>query len=77
MSIGRCTQLSFVGHSEIHLYVRYVYQFLSRLAKKTGNTHISQNGGKYWEFPGNTVNSREILGFTGEFLNMTVIYSCI
>ena len=31
--------------------------------KKAGNTHNSQDGGKYWEFLGNTGNSQEILGF--------------
>ena len=41
--------------------------------KKTGNTSISQDAGKYWEFPGNTRNSREMLGFTAKFLNMTLI----
>ena len=42
--------------------------------KKRKNTHISQDGGKYWEFPGNTGDSKEILGFIGEFLNMTLLY---
>jgi hypothetical protein len=25
-----------------------------RVGKKAGNTHISQDGGKYWYLPGNT-----------------------
>ena len=32
----------------------------SKLAKKAGNTHISQDGGKSWEFPANTENCFEI-----------------
>ena len=39
--------------------------FHTKVGKKAGNTHISQDGGKYWEFPrntGNTGNSQEILG---------------
>ena len=27
---------------------------LYRVGKKAGNTHISQDGGKYWYLPGNT-----------------------
>ena len=26
----------------------------TKVGKKAGNTHISQDGGKYWEFTGNT-----------------------
>ena len=33
-----------------------------KVGKKAGNTHISQDGGKYWYFPGITGNSRELLG---------------
>ena len=39
--------------------------FNTKVGKKAGNTHISQDSGKYWEFPGNTGNSQEILGNTG------------
>ena len=29
----------------------------SRVGKKVGNTHISQDGGKYWYLPGNKIDS--------------------
>ena len=48
-----------------------------KVGRKVGNISISQDGGKYWEFSGNTGNSREILGFTGKFFNMTFIYPCL
>jgi hypothetical protein len=30
---------------------------IGRVGKKVGNTHISQDGGKYWYLPGNKIDS--------------------
>jgi hypothetical protein len=40
-----------VGYS---LYPPHLIISGGRVGKKAGNTHISQDGGKYWYFPGNT-----------------------
>ena len=45
------------------VFLREFEQILrDKVGKKAGNTRISQDGGKYWSFPGNTGNSRELLG---------------
>ena len=43
------------------------------LAKISGDTSMTHDGGKYWSFPGNNGILRELLGFTGKFHNMTII----